>query len=245
MFRNLQNHFLFTRRERNALIILGVLLLAYFFYLYISTYRMVYTAQDFDDHSAKAIQDLFDHSADNRFAKSETYNPEADTFENKNTDQKTKITNPKKEPKRTSHKSFQPICINASDSTTLRQLPGIGEVLSGRIVRFRNWLGGFHSVSQLEDVFGIDRDDVARLEERITIETGVFRQIDINTVNAFNLARHPYISREAADMITGYRDTAGYFQEPGQLRKITIEDVDWEKVLPYLNLKAPHGVEVK
>ena len=44
------------------------------------------------------------------------------------------------------------IDIAAADSAELRRVPGIGPVLSSRIVRYRQILGGFYRVDQLQEV---------------------------------------------------------------------------------------------
>lgn len=46
--------------------------------------------------------------------------------------------------------------INTATATELKQLKGIGKVLSERIVKYRNSIGGFENIEQLNDVYGID-----------------------------------------------------------------------------------------
>jgi len=48
--------------------------------------------------------------------------------------------------------------INTSDSSALVTLPGIGPVLSMRIIRYRNLLGGFWSVNQLKEIYGLPEE---------------------------------------------------------------------------------------
>jgi competence protein ComEA len=58
------------------------------------------------------------------------------------------------------HKPYYSVVdINAADTTALIALPGIGSKLAARIVAFRNKLGGFHSVAQIKEVYGL-RDSV-------------------------------------------------------------------------------------
>ncbi len=47
------------------------------------------------------------------------------------------------------------IDLNAATAEQLKQLPGIGEVLSQRIIEYRTEHGGFESVAELENVSGI------------------------------------------------------------------------------------------
>ncbi|HLS37651.1 MAG TPA: helix-hairpin-helix domain-containing protein, partial [Sphingobacterium bovisgrunnientis] len=52
----------------------------------------------------------------------------------------------------------RPISINTADTSELKQLKGIGSVLAARIVKFRDALGGFHSVNQIQEVYGISEE---------------------------------------------------------------------------------------
>jgi len=45
--------------------------------------------------------------------------------------------------------------LNSADTTELKRLRGIGSVLSARIVKYRNKLGGFSSVEDLKNVYGL------------------------------------------------------------------------------------------
>src|SRR5205085_1585382 len=51
--------------------------------------------------------------------------------------------------------AFKIIDINAADTTEFISLPGIGSKLATRIVRFRERLGGFSTVDQLGETYGI------------------------------------------------------------------------------------------
>ena len=48
-----------------------------------------------------------------------------------------------------------PIELNSADSAALVSIRGIGPLTAGRIIRYRNALGGFASVSQLQEVTGM------------------------------------------------------------------------------------------
>ncbi|MDR0796724.1 MAG: helix-hairpin-helix domain-containing protein, partial [Tannerella sp.] len=48
--------------------------------------------------------------------------------------------------------------LNSADTTILKKVPGIGSAFANRIVRFRNLLGGFYTVQQLAEVYGIDEE---------------------------------------------------------------------------------------
>lgn len=50
---------------------------------------------------------------------------------------------------------YKKININTATAEEWKSLPGIGEVLSNRIVKFRNMLGGFKSVDDLRKTYGL------------------------------------------------------------------------------------------
>jgi competence protein ComEA len=63
----------------------------------------------------------------------------------------------------------QPIDVNRANLEELTRLPGIGDVLARRIIAYRDSIGGFRTVDQLERVRGIGPAMLRRLETRIRI----------------------------------------------------------------------------
>lgn len=63
----------------------------------------------------------------------------------------------------------QPIDVNRANLEELKRLPGIGDVLARRIIAYRDSVGGFRTVGQLEQVRGIGPVMLRRLESRIRI----------------------------------------------------------------------------
>ena len=67
--------------------------------------------------------------------------------------------------------SSGPIDINAATVSELEMLPGVGPVIAGRIVQYRETLGGFTSVDQLVEISGISERMVAELRPLVVVET--------------------------------------------------------------------------
>ena len=59
------------------------------------------------------------------------------------------------------------IDINGCDSAALVALPGIGPVLSARIIKYRKLLGGFASVEQLKEVYGLPEETYEMIKGRL------------------------------------------------------------------------------
>jgi competence ComEA-like helix-hairpin-helix protein len=140
------------------------------------------------------------------------------------------------QPKPISKKSL--ININDADSVELISLKGIGPVLASRIVRFRDKLGGFVSVNQLKEVFGINDTLFQNVLEQISsIKLEPYRFIHLNT-DSFNvLASHPYIRGKVAGLICNYRKQHSSFISLEELKLLPlITEENFLKLAPYLKL---------
>lgn len=61
------------------------------------------------------------------------------------------------------------IDLNTATPEQLEQLPGVGEVLAGRIVEYRTSRGGFTSIDQLRDVSGIGTSRFEEIKPKVRI----------------------------------------------------------------------------
>lgn len=130
------------------------------------------------------------------------------------------------------------ININQADSFAFRKLPGIGEKYSSRIVRYRNWLGGFHSKEQLLEVYGIDSSLLQTISPFIKLEGDSLKRININECSFKDLSSHPYISYKLAKLIVKYREHHGVYSSLEELKKIPLIDEQlFRKIAVYLELE--------
>lgn len=95
--------------------------------------------------------------------------------------------------------------LNAVDSAALEALPRVGAGLAGRIVRYRESLGGFVSTAQLAEVWGIYPDQLDALLPRFEVHPGGQRQLCADTSSWHAMRRHPYIGPDGARAIERYR----------------------------------------
>ncbi len=129
--------------------------------------------------------------------------------------------------------------LNNSDTTMLQQINGIGKVLSIRIIRFRNALGGFVSLKQLNEVYGVEDYALDNLKKSVFIQNDYMpQQININMITVDGLAVHPYITYTQARNIEAYHEQHGDFSSIFALLEIQTLDSAWfKKVSPYLSIK--------
>jgi len=135
-----------------------------------------------------------------------------------------------------SRKEVKAVDINTGDSTAFEALPGIGATLAMRIIRFREKLGGFYSVEQVKETFGLADSTFSRIRPYLQfINYSGVRQININTATMDELKAHPYIRYNLARVIINYREQHGFFATVEDLKKITaIDAMQYEKLKAYL-----------
>jgi DNA uptake protein ComE-like DNA-binding protein len=99
--------------------------------------------------------------------------------------------------------------INRCDSASLETLPGIGPVLSARIIKYRNLLGGFAHVDQLREVYGLTEETFEMISGRLYADSSVIRKININSADYRQLIRFPYFERYEVTAMLKYRELQG------------------------------------
>ncbi|MDQ2178226.1 ComEA family DNA-binding protein [Marinifilum sp. D714] len=130
------------------------------------------------------------------------------------------------------------IDLNSADTTILKTLPGIGKILSKRIVKYKDMLGGYISKSQLLEVYGISEETFQSIENRVCVSPAVLQKISINDCNAKLLGKHPYISRRISSDIVKYRERVGKFSSLDDLKtKHLLTDSVFQKIEPYLSIE--------
>ncbi|WP_276497853.1 ComEA family DNA-binding protein [Pontibacter litorisediminis] len=131
-----------------------------------------------------------------------------------------------------------PFNINTADTTQLKQIRGIGSKLSARIIKYRSGLGGFHSVEQLREVYGLQPEVVDSLHKYTFVpKANTVQQLSINTASAEELRAHPYVSSNVARAIVAYREQHGKYSQLEDVRQVKLITAElYEKLRPYLAL---------
>ncbi|MDB5221995.1 MAG: hypothetical protein JWN83_662 [Chitinophagaceae bacterium] len=142
-----------------------------------------------------------------------------------------KNDNPYKKP------PLQIVDINASDTTAFISLPGIGSKLAQRIITFRDKLGGFYSVEQVKETYGLPDSVFIKIKPRLVLTNAVVKQMNINTATLDEMKSHPYIRYTLANAFLQYRTQHGNFSSVTDIKKIMIvTDEIFNKVSPYLTV---------
>lgn len=132
---------------------------------------------------------------------------------------------------------YSAIDINTADTTALIALPGIGSKLAARIINFRDKLGGFYSVNQVAETYGLPDSTFQRIRQYLKLETNVLRKININSATVDELKAHPYIRYSLANPIVAYRNEHGPFSKLEDIMKVAvITEETYKKIAPYLSL---------
>ncbi len=123
--------------------------------------------------------------------------------------------------------------LNKADAQDLQALPGVGPVLSQRIVRFREVLGGFHDIDDLYDVFGLDSSVVDGAKSLITIDAQLILPFCLDTVSFRSMLKHPRFDFETTKKLMRARGRGVHTLDVVLLRS-RLDSVTLRKVQPYL-----------
>ena len=130
------------------------------------------------------------------------------------------------------------IDINQADSAAWISLPGIGESFTKRILKFRRLLGGFVSIEQLREVYGLDSARFLQIEPFVRLNDSLVQVININTAGFAQMIKHPYLRGSAVKWILNYRKQHGDFQKVADLRaSYVITEAEYALMAPYLKVK--------
>jgi len=112
--------------------------------------------------------------------------------------------------------------INSADSAQFTTLYGIGPSFAKRIVKYRQLLGGYRSVQQVLEVYGMDSARFSGIVQNLKVDTSAITRLNINLADEKELMHHPYISPNEARAIVSYRQQHGKYSSVSQLKNIHI-----------------------
>lgn len=137
-----------------------------------------------------------------------------------------------------SKRKYEAIDINTGDTTAFIALPGIGSKLAARIINFRDKLGGFYSINQVGETFGLPDSTFQRIKQYLKLENTSIKKININTATIDELKAHPYIRYSLANPVVAYRNQHGLFEKVEDIKKVmVVTDEIYNKISPYLTVQ--------
>lgn len=123
--------------------------------------------------------------------------------------------------------------LNSTDSLHLLEIPGIGPVFASRIIRYRNLLGGYYSVSQLKEVYGMREETFNAVESFFIVDPAKLNPFNINFSTVQEMGRHPYFGFKTARKVVKLRDKTGKISSISDLSSVITAD-SLNKLIPYL-----------
>ncbi|WP_440122355.1 helix-hairpin-helix domain-containing protein [Tenacibaculum sp. Ill] len=129
--------------------------------------------------------------------------------------------------------------INKATQQDFETIGGVGEVLSSRIVKYRNKLQGYSLSKQLYEVWGLDKVTADRVMRTfIVIEKPTIKKVNVNTAKFKEVLKNPYINYELCKKIFEYRDEVAELQDISELRNIKDFPLNkYDRIILYLEAK--------
>ena len=125
--------------------------------------------------------------------------------------------------------------INTASVEDFQKLKGIGPKRSKTIVKFREKLGGFHSIEQIGEVYGIDSILYASLKEKLKVDTLKFDRIDLDVLRTDSIVQHLYLGYKDRKKIRAWLYMQGETAQKSELINIKgIDSIKIRKLIPYL-----------
>lgn len=112
--------------------------------------------------------------------------------------------------------------INKADTNELKSVRGIGSYFAYRIVKYRNRLGGYYSIKQLNEL-KLKHLKIENIEKQITVDDKDIIKKDLDTMSFKSVLRHPYLN---------YEDVKLIFNAKRKHKKISMKIIMENGVLP-------------
>ncbi len=125
--------------------------------------------------------------------------------------------------------------INTADTNQLMMIRGIGPVLSRRILRYRDILGGYHDALQLLEVYGIDEERYLEIEPYVFADTSRIVKLYPFSDDFGVLLRHPYLDYEQVSEIFRFRYRNKLNSCGDLLQSDAFNEEDLIKLSPYFH----------
>ncbi|MEO1448077.1 MAG: helix-hairpin-helix domain-containing protein [Bacteroidota bacterium] len=107
-----------------------------------------------------------------------------------------------------------PLDVNQADTAALVKLPGIGSKTAYRIVKYRDLIGFYANIGQLQSVYGLTHENYERMKPYLYIgDISHYRKSDLNTATTRALSYLPSFEQEDAVRFIQARKEKGFFRD--------------------------------
>jgi len=122
--------------------------------------------------------------------------------------------------------------INTATAEDLKKVYGIGDGLSDRILKEKEQLGGFVSMEQLQDVWGLSPEVIQNLNQDFRVATlPSVKKFNVNQMSVKELMQFPYFKFPIAKAIVTFRSMNNGIAGIEDLSKISNFPVDKIKII--------------
>jgi competence protein ComEA len=113
---------------------------------------------------------------------------------------------------------------------------GIDTLLSFRIVKYRDLLGGYYDFKQLNEVYGMDSFSFQAIKQGCLIDKSKIQKFRIDTMAYKDLLKHPYLEKFEVDAIVHYKKSIGSRFSPSELHvNRVISEKTYHKIFHYID----------
>lgn len=129
--------------------------------------------------------------------------------------------------------------INEATKEELMTVFGVGDAISDRILKEKDKFGGFVSMEQMNDIYGLQPEVIIKINERFQVLTQPnIKKLDINNATLKELMQFSYFGNGLAKKIIIYRSMNGDFKSAENLTVVKDFPQDKIKIIAlYLTFK--------
>ena len=245
-----KDFFYFSRRERQGILILIVLIAGVFLGKYLFTPKVSEPAEtsielsENDENQEVIPEKVNEQTVQNPYVSANQKTNYASAKPNQPSEKRnyySSTAESRTQPKQNQYPVTEKFAagtvieINTSDTLMLMKIPGIGAAFAKRIVSYRNLLGGYYRLEQLQEVYGMYEELYEKIISFLQADTNIISPIPVNTASIDKLRLHPYINFYQAKAIVEIRKKKGKLEninELSLLEEFTTEDL--ERIKHYL-----------
>ncbi len=129
--------------------------------------------------------------------------------------------------------------INKATQQDFETINGVGEVISERIIKYRNKLQGYSYTNQLYEVWRLEKSTANAILKVFKIyQKPTIKKVNVNTATFKQVLKNPYIDYELCKKIFEFRDEVAELQDISELRNIKDFPLDkYDRIVLYLEAK--------